>query len=680
MTQFRAKTPTEIAQYLLSHGQEVTATFWLGAGASRSADIPDAETLANQILDKFVYLPRDSWSEKSEVTKFAHFFSILSPVSRRMFLHEILSKVNNPNAAHLLLARMIREGWANTALTSNFDNLLPRAMRLVGLLNPWIVDVQRQGETVPDSLTTGSVVYFNGAEDNHRTCSAYADIKRVEGSIRQAIFRAAQDSVVIVLGYSGYKDPLIDILAEVPHFAHGLFWVTKDSEPTDHVKEKILRPNLYSEFLGGWDADRFMQELVVSGLGLSDPGTSISAPPLPTPPPAPSRPPKVKAVESKAPEKSETLDEAEEEDRGLLDDVQELVADIDEAIENEEKTPAGPEAVSNIADDYGADDDDDDDEFVVRKAPGDEADTDLDDEIIIESEDEQEVQFESDAAEQSTPSAQPETPDFDIFAEIDESIFELGKELDIDLDADEEELIRKLGLNGHSLDISHIDDEPEIPVEVEVEMEVEEPAKEDSAPPEEIIQEPAKSEAPATTISEAPATTEEPSAQKADAVEEPQTEAEEKDKAETSPDSQEKDQASAEEEKVEIAESDETPTESKTQKEGSVDIAEIIDKAHEALVIGGSEELIALAQSALDQGAPKAFPALTEALLDWGDEQFSEGFFSKARQAAEKARLLSPEDPVVYARLRDIAMKMGDEDYAAEMAENASKLQKKSQS
>ncbi len=640
MTQFRAKTPTEIAQYLLSHGQGVKATFWLGAGASRSAGIPDAETLANQILDKFVYLPRDSWSEKSEVTKFAHFFSILSPVSRRMFLHEILSKVNNPNAAHLLLARMIREGWANATLTSNFDNLLPRAMRLVGLLNPWIVDVQRQGETVSDFLTTGSVVYLNGAEDNHRTFPAYADVKRVEGSIRQAIFRAAQDSVVIVLGYSGFKDPLIDILAEVPHFAHGLFWVTKDSEPTDHVKEKILRPNLYSEFLGGWDADRFMHEFVVNGLKLPDPGTSISSPPLPTPPPAPPRPPKVEFVKPQAEELMEQLpethDEAEGEDRELLDDVQELVADIDE----------------------------DDDEFAVRGAPEIEAKSELDDEIIIESEDEQEAQVESDAAEQSTPSAQLETPDFDIFAEIDESIFELDKELDIDLDADEEELIRKLGLDGHSLDISGIDDEPEIPVEVEVEA--------DGAPPEEIIPEPAKSEAPATT--------EEPPTQKADAVEKPQTGAKEKDKTEASPDSQKKDQASAEEEKVEIAQSDETPTESMTKKDGSVDIAQIIDKAHEALVIGGSEELIALAQSALDQGAVKAFPALTEALLDWGDDQFSEGFFSKARQAAEKARLLSPEDPVVYARLRDIAMKMGDEDYAAEMADNASKLQKKSKS
>ncbi len=676
MTQFRAKTPFQIAQYLLSHEKKVMATFWLGAGASVSAGIPDAETLADQILSRFIYLSPESYSEDSGVSRFAHYFSILSPASRRMFLHEIFSGVKQANSTHLLLARMIRDGWANTALTSNFDNLLTRAMRMTGLLNPWIVDMHRDGETVSDSLSTGSVIYFNGPEDNHRSYAAHGEIERIQGSIRQAIFRAAQDSVFIVLGYSGRKDPLFDILAEVPHFAHGLFWVTKDGEPEDHVKEKILRSDLYSEFLGGWDADRFMYELVVKGLNLPDSGIDIPTPAAPAPPPPP--PPAPKPTPPAAPKKvmtepaeatpaPEPVAEAGDEQE-LLDEVQELVVDIDDAMQSDFDVEEG--ADDDVYD--GADDDDDEDEeFVVRSAdvaipeeaeaePGDE------EEIPVEPLSDDEVVVDVEAVDRKTSGDEPQAPDVDIFADIDESIFQLGEELDIDLDADEEELIRKLGLNGHSLDISDIDEEPEIPPEVEAEVVVDEAEAEPEDVEAEIEVEAEVSEAAEEAAEEA---VEEAVEEKA----EPAPEGESAEETDREPEAKDVKSETAEGEQVEDAAEEKTESEDR-----SINIKEIIDKAHEALVIGGSEELVELAISALGLGANQAYPALTEALLDWGDEQFSAGFFSKARQAVEKAREMSPEDPVVYARLRDIAAKMGDDQYAAEMGEKAAELQKES--
>lgn len=583
MTQFRASTPAQIGQYLKSYGKKVKATFWLGAGASVSAGIPDAESMATQILDQLTYLPRDGWSENSEISRYAHLMANLSPVTRRMILKGFLDKVSGINQTHAFLSKMIQDGWVNLVLSANFDNLLPRGLRLLGVDNPWIVDVHREGETVSDALYNGAIVYLNGTADNHRTFSTSEEGLRARGSIRQAIFRAVQDSVVIVLGYSGRRDPLLEILAEVPHFAHGLFWVTTDAEPAQHVRDNILGAERYTEFFGSYDADRFMRELVIEGMELPDPGTAdITAKPDfptdPVPPPPPPETAKEPTATEAVPEVDKRPDQDAEIDKGREKDISPPTVEI----ESPEEAPPDVEEVSvdleEAVDDLDIEGIDLDTDVFDKELEA------LEKEFAAELTEDEEVEIEPPPGEDKS-SASDEPPPA-VFVAIES----------------EDEAARA------------------VEVEIESEDETVHPEEEKDETPEEA--------------------------------------------------------ARAEEKEVESLEAP-AKAPSPAPDEDSVDVDMMISHAREASVIGGSDELMRLARQALETKAERAYPSLAEALMDWGDDLFSNGEFDRAGETYQEVLKLNPEEADAYTRLSAIASKQGNEDLASEMSRKADELKKK---
>lgn len=268
MTQFRAATPGAIAKYLLAHRQRVKLSFWLGAGASTSSGIPGADDLAAAIPARFPYLPEVP--DNRVDSPYAQAFNRLRPFSQRTFLNEVNDGARTINWTHLLLTQLVKTGWVNLILSSNFDTLPVRSAHFLHDTKPRFVDLARDVKSSAEGLEPGTVVYLNGMADNHAPASE-ASLARHDAVILQMLYRAALDSVVIVLGYSGRRDPLFDRLARMPEAGNGLFWITRDPEPDAHVRDEILGTGRYADFLGKTDADRFMAELVLAGMGLPDP-------------------------------------------------------------------------------------------------------------------------------------------------------------------------------------------------------------------------------------------------------------------------------------------------------------------------------------------------------------------------------------------------------------------------
>lgn len=334
MTQFRAATPGAIAKYLLAHRQRVKLSFWLGAGASTSSGIAGADDLAAAIHARFPYLPEEP--DNRVDSPYAQAFNRLRPFSQRTFLNETNDGARTINWTHLLLTQLVKTGWVNLILTSNFDTLPVRSAHYLHDMKPRFVDLARDVKSSAEGLEPGTVVYLNGMADNHAPASEES-LTRHDAVILQMLYRAALDSVVIVLGYSGRRDPLFDRLARMPEAGNGLFWITRDPEPDAHVRDEILGTGRYADFLGRTDADRFMAELVLAGMGLPDPepladrerywadhvaqidvrpiGTNGAAPPWTPPAPAtPVAPPSVSpasAADATFDETASTVDVAE---------------------------------------------------------------------------------------------------------------------------------------------------------------------------------------------------------------------------------------------------------------------------------------------------------------------------------------------------------------------------------
>jgi len=270
MAQYQAKTPAQIADFLKAHHQLVKVSFWIGAGASESAGIPTARSLVKEARERFPNLPGKAWTRKSPVSQYAHTIGRLAPLGKKLFLHETADKARKINDTHFYLAQLVAKGWVNQILTPNFDDLALRAMRGVLRKKPWSLDLCYEDQGQDEIIPPGGVIYLNGLAENNRVYSDPAKIQPLAAPLRRILARAAQDSVVIVLGYSGEKDPLFDFLANGPEFRHGLFWVTKDKKPAPHVSKNILKAKPDAVFFGEYDADRFMFEFAKEGMGMPE--------------------------------------------------------------------------------------------------------------------------------------------------------------------------------------------------------------------------------------------------------------------------------------------------------------------------------------------------------------------------------------------------------------------------
>lgn len=267
MTTFRASSPAQIAQYLLAHRKTIKITLWLGAGASASSGIPTAQSLADSAVHRFSYLPPPDRDD--EITPYADIMRRLAPHSRRVLIADTLDGASQINWTHLLTAQLIQAGWVNLVLTTNFDDLLPKAADLILARRSRIMDLRQTEPISADGLENGTAVYLTGLGDNHRPPTR-DEIAPLAPTIRQLLYRAAQDSVVIVLGYSGERDPIFDLLLEMPATGHGFFFVTRDRVPAPHQRA-LFENGRYAHFFGGYDSDRFMAELALVGMGLPDP-------------------------------------------------------------------------------------------------------------------------------------------------------------------------------------------------------------------------------------------------------------------------------------------------------------------------------------------------------------------------------------------------------------------------
>jgi hypothetical protein len=98
------------------------------------------------------------------------------------------------------------------------------------------------------------------------------------------------------------------------------------------------------------------------------------------------------------------------------------------------------------------------------------------------------------------------------------------------------------------------------------------------------------------------------------------------------------------------------------------DEEEAIKYAHEALVIGGSETLLALGHDALKFDADRACGPISEALLDWGRQMFDEGRIALAHEAFSLVTELVPESADGYIEMQKVAEKKGDASLAARLA------------
>jgi len=227
------------------------AVVLLGAGCSKSAGIPLAGELMQEIAREFGPIP-------AGLTGYAEYMNFVAPGERRKLLSKYIDEARI-NWAHIALAQLIASNYIKCILTTNFDPLIVRACAMLGSF-PAVYDVPSTKYFDPAEVVDPSIFYLHGQRTGFVLLNTNDEFKQ---NTLDAVFRrAGERRPWIVIGYSGSSDPVFDQLASYERFDYRLFWIGYRDEPaSQHVNDRLLTGNKYAGYLGGYDADTFFVSL-----------------------------------------------------------------------------------------------------------------------------------------------------------------------------------------------------------------------------------------------------------------------------------------------------------------------------------------------------------------------------------------------------------------------------------
>ena len=241
--------------------------FFLGAGASRSGNIPLASEIVKQILIDYSTSPFIIDLPPNERT-YAKLMDCLLPEQRDELLKKYIDQAKI-NVTHIYLAQLLSEGFVDYVITVNFDNLMLRALSLFNIF-PATYDMAILKEFTTSTFIEKSVVYLHGQHHGLWLLNTPAELEKVKSTVPRVFDTIKNKRPWVFVGYSG-EDPIFEHIKGLGRFNNGLYWVTyNDNSPNENVMNFISDPNTNAFLIKGYDSDSFMLKLN-SELGLSQP-------------------------------------------------------------------------------------------------------------------------------------------------------------------------------------------------------------------------------------------------------------------------------------------------------------------------------------------------------------------------------------------------------------------------
>jgi tetratricopeptide (TPR) repeat protein len=227
----------------------------IGAGCSVTAGIPSARGFVNIIKERY---PRDY--ERADQKTYPRCMAQLSVDEQRGLIVEYVDMAR-VNWGHIALAQLMKAGYVDRVLTTNFDPLVMRACSLVGLY-PATYDLAISQHFEPDKVPDQAIFHLHGQRTGFILLNSEKVLREHSDKLAPIFEDAGRGRVWLVVGYSGENDPVFNHLASVDRFDNRLYWIGyKDSEPASHVREQLLKENKYAFYTKGFDADSFLVTL-----------------------------------------------------------------------------------------------------------------------------------------------------------------------------------------------------------------------------------------------------------------------------------------------------------------------------------------------------------------------------------------------------------------------------------
>ncbi len=201
------------------------------------------------LLDPRTGLPEDCGAAYKAIFTPKYEGTMDSPAQVRRFQRTFM-RLDQPrlNAAHFLLASLLgvqpsksrkstlfetRAAFSRLILTTNFDPFLQIALQAVNRLY-FMSDTPEVGvsdEIFDDQTDAIHLVYLHGSIHRRSQAATEDEIRAIKEKTAQILAPVLERHGVIVLGYSGWDDAIVEALAACDEFDHCLYWCGLEPDP-----------------------------------------------------------------------------------------------------------------------------------------------------------------------------------------------------------------------------------------------------------------------------------------------------------------------------------------------------------------------------------------------------------------------------------------------------------------
>jgi tetratricopeptide (TPR) repeat protein len=235
--------------------RQALCTVLVGAGLSVEAGIPTADGIVQTVHDRYPQA-----FARATAPTYNACMAALSPNERKDLIREYVAD-SRINWGHVALAALIREGYVDRVLTTNFDDLILRACALAGVF-PAVYDLAASSTFIAADVSYPAVFFLHGQATGFtllNTSQEFTDF----GHRSQLVFQDRPERRIwLVVGYSGNNDPVFQNLSAIPRFDERLFWLChNDKPPSDLVHQMLLSRHEFAAPVYDHDADDFMVKL-----------------------------------------------------------------------------------------------------------------------------------------------------------------------------------------------------------------------------------------------------------------------------------------------------------------------------------------------------------------------------------------------------------------------------------
>ncbi|MFA7361264.1 MAG: tetratricopeptide repeat protein [Candidatus Kapaibacterium sp.] len=241
----------------ICRNKEYSTTVFIGSGVSKTAGIPTASEIMDD-LDKREHFK--NLVKQAKHRTFTEYMKCLESDQRKDLFIEYIDKAK-VNIAHIYLASLVKAGYVDYIVTTNFDPLAVMALSLFNIF-PAIYDIANAKDFEPGVFVTPSVIYLHGQSYGFWQMNTPDELSLPLNTIETALIDINQKSLWIIVGYSG-DDPVLGKLAKIRKFSHGLYWICyKDNDPKEKVQRELLKDKTRgTHIIKGYDSDSFFHSL-----------------------------------------------------------------------------------------------------------------------------------------------------------------------------------------------------------------------------------------------------------------------------------------------------------------------------------------------------------------------------------------------------------------------------------